>query len=230
MALHRQLSCSAVVIALATPTAACNPILGIESVDPAPPDAAPDARKPVPITLSQTSSSAITHGIGCEDSSNFTLENSFYRRFRLADYGATGAFLVKGLAFGVYSAQSNQTTKVQPLRLLVYEDTNPDSVELTRAQLRLHREALVMIPDTAMPANLRLEFTTPFEVPPGSLVAELRIESQAMRVLRIGVNIQGESASSYRRAPNCQQPEPAPLDSDPDYQGAALVLSVTGEG
>jgi hypothetical protein len=220
MRLPYHLLCCAIAIAAVAGGGGCNALLGIEDVVPQ-----------RTLTLSQTDSQSITRGMHCGDANGYTLENSFYRRFSLADYGAIDGFTVKSVEFGVYLTSSGVASQGQPLGIYIYNDASPASPTIDLSRLQQRGMVNVAIPDTATPKGLRYEFNPAVAVPGPGLVVELRVAATAlpMRKLEIGANLQPQAASAFRRAPACGDEVPVALDTIPNYAMAALVLSVTGD-
>lgn len=189
------------------------------------------------VTLSQTNSSAITDGIGCRtNTTNYILENSFYRSFALADYGVTGAFKVTKVSFGVGSATSGSTSQTQPADITIYAYTGTvASANLDLSKLVKKGFTSLQIRNTATPTSSPTVLDIPVDAQlaasDDNLVVELHVPdgTAAMNQMLFGVNRQGEMSSAYYRAPGCSHPDPVNLPAA-GLGNFALVLSVTGDG
>jgi hypothetical protein len=162
---------------------------------------------------------------------NATVEQSYYRRFHLPDYGVTGPFTVTGVTFGVQRADSGADSD-QPMTvrllgipagspLLLVNLTLRDSEDLSIADgdAGMHKSAsfseTISHPNTT---DLVLELHEPDGVPQD-------------HVLVFASNQTAESKTAYWRAPGCTGSEPKPLNS-PDFDifpPTHLVLFATGD-
>jgi hypothetical protein len=210
-----------------------------------PPDAnqidPPDANNtPQPVTLSQTTNTTITtmNSLACGNA-NYTVENHFYRVFKLSDFGITTSFHATHVDFGVEDATTTAGTQTLQVRLWTMTGATPLVANMTQ----LYGQN-VNVPSTASGTVVGVDLTMAggVLVPVGStLVVELFSagHSTTGNYFYPGSNALSETGPSYVRAP-----QPAPTGcgagSTPDLteitpysaiDGAAqvsLVLSVSG--
>lgn len=210
--------------------------------DPGAPDSAPqpiDAMTidaaPTMVTLSQTTATNIVtpNMLACSSNLNdvpqYTLENHYYRVFKLADFGISGTFTAKHIDFAIEQAETVAGSQTITLRLHTMTGTVPQVANMT-----LLYGQNVLINDTAS-MSMGVDLTSPVVVPAGStLVAEIfaPAHTAANNFFYPGSNTGGETAPGYVRAPGaspagCGINEPVTFSS---VGGASvhLLLSVTG--
>ena len=192
---------------------------------PGAPDAAPsapDARPAGPITLSQTTSDAITvDAAGCRNGLRENGENRYYRAFKLADHGVTGALAVSEVAFGVYRASSDLFSVSQPVAVRLHT-LSGDVVRADR--LTSLGEASVQVPDTSTATNVTVPITA--TVPAGAtLVVEVAVV-RSSHTFYLGANTGGESKPAYWTSAECSE-SMADLASQSDPPAHAQIR-VTG--
>jgi hypothetical protein len=205
----------------------------------APPDAvqpvdaaAPDASAGPLVTLAHSNTQSIRLGstVFCRKADIMPpvqADNSYFRVFRLADFGVEGDFEVADVQIGVESADAADGT--QPAQVFLY--TLAEGLPLERANLALVTMQSYQIPDqeasihtmpiaAVIPAGATL--VVEFFVPDGSLLDNRFF---------VGCNNDGEQDPSYIEAPSC--------DSVPDgivaltmagagFEGRAVILNVRG--
>ena len=208
------------------------PIDGPPPIDAPPPfDAAPIA-----VTLSQTTSAALTAGnsVACH-LNNITAENSYYRAFALSDAGLSDAFDINRVSIGIEQADAEVgTSQVAQLRIHSYTGARGGGT-MPLAAMTLVNAVNIQINDVASPGGV-VDFPITASIPAGgTFVVELAIpDSDADgnnqgNVMFIGSNTNGESHPAYLRAPSCDVNAPTRWDT----LGIAgltmhVVMSVTG--
>ncbi len=211
-----------------------------------PPDAnntvdPPDANnEPVPVTLSQTTNTTITtmNSLACGNA-NFTVENHFYRVFKLSDFGINTTFTATHVDFGVEDATTTTANQTLQVRLHTLSGATPTVAAMT---LLYGQNVTVSAANNLSVVGVDLTAPGGVVVPVGStLVLELFSAGHTVtgNYFYPGSNALPETGPSYVRAP-----QPAPngcgAGSTPDLSevtaysvidGAAqvsLVLSVSG--
>jgi len=232
--------------ACATAASSSDDVVGddapVPDADPNAPDSAPqpiDAMTidaaPQMVTLSQTTATTIVtpNTLACSSNLNdvpqYTLENHFYRVFRLSDFGVTGQFTARHIDFAIEDASTTAGSQTITLRLHTMTGTVP-----TVAAMTLLYGQNVLVNDATSTA-MGVDLTTPVVVPAGStLVAEIfaPAHSSMGNFFYPGSNTGGESGPGYVRAPGaspagCNINEPVTFASV-GGTGVHLILSVTG--
>ncbi|MEZ4400793.1 MAG: hypothetical protein R3B06_12280 [Kofleriaceae bacterium] len=198
---------------------------------PLPTDAPPPVDAPAvqTVTLSQSSSMAITalHTVACSNqTTGFTAENSYYRAFRLADFGVTNAFTATRVDVGIEQATGVGGSQSMQVKVYTVAGTFPAGV-LTQIAGQL-----VTVPDSATNTVMQIPLAPAGLAPAGStVVVEAFIpDGRAIgNVLYLGSNAAAESGPTYLRAPDCGSTQPQPISAlvSPDPQ-VHVVLTVTG--
>lgn len=242
----RRLSLAAV---LAMPLAACAsggaPQTGDDVVDP---DAAdnpddPDARPtidappaidaaPMAVTLTQSTAATITspNTVACASSDSiapdpdFTLENHFYRAFRLMDHGISGQFTATRIDLGIEQAETVAGQQTLTVRLHTAAGMFPGG-----ALTQLHTQSVVVtdVAATVMPITL----SAPVVVPPSSqLVLEVvgPAHATANNFFFPGSNTAGETRDSYIAAADCGIAAPVAFSTVDGTAVVHLVMTVSG--
>lgn len=196
---------------------------GVPPIDaPPPPIDAPPLQT---ITLSQGSSMAIVAGgsPSCNQS-NFTRDNSYYRVFRLADFGITRPFTAERVDFGVEEALAgagtSQTVQVR-LHRLAGTLLTANMTNVAGQNVQVNNGTGIVIPVALSPA--------PVLQPDATLVAEVFVPDglAASNTFFIGSNAAAETAPSYIRSTTCTIPEPQTMASI-SFPDAHIVLTVSG--
>ena len=170
------------------------------------------------ITVSQTASIAVVVGnsIAC-GSSGTTSENSYYRRFHLADFGITEPFDVFGVDVGIESAAGGADAS-QPLtiRLRDSNDFLSSPVATLNRTISDRLATVVNFPITARIAS-------------GDLIVEVLSPdgTAAGDSFLIGSNTAPETAPGYIRAPTCSVNTPSTTASL-GYPAMHIVIIVHG--
>jgi hypothetical protein len=162
---------------------------------------------------------------------NPTVEQSYYRRFHLPDYGVTGPFTVTGVTFGIQTADDGagggqpMTVRIEkiPARspLLLANLTLDDSEDFTIADSETGTIKTAVFSRTIAHPNttdLVLELYEPDGVPQNNKLV-------------FASNQTAETKTAYWRAPSCSHNEPTPLDSPEfdDFFPGHMVLFATGD-
>lgn len=206
----------------------------------------PDARVDAPmidapppqqtITLSQTGSQVVepASSIACaaNDGVNITAtrDNSYYRVFRLADFGVNRPFTPTMVSFGVEEATAPTGSQTVQVRLYTLNGAlntaNLTNIAGNNAVVANGNLTLVNVPISPAPV-----------VQPGAtLVAEVFSpdgDPQELgfgNVFFIGTNRQTETAPGYIRSQICDILQPTPYAGlgDPTFASIRLLLTVTG--
>ncbi len=162
---------------------------------------------------------------------NPTVEQSYYRRFHLPDYGVTGPFTVTGVTFGIQTADDGagggqpMTVRIEkiPARspLLLANVTLDDSEDFTIADSETGTIKTAVFSRTIAHPNttdLVLELYEPDGVPQNNKLV-------------FASNQTAETKTAYWRALSCSHNEPTPLDSPEfdDFFPGHMVLFATGD-
>jgi hypothetical protein len=197
------------------------------------PDASPIDAPPQQVTLTQTASLGITknNSFGCVES-GFTDQNSFYRVFKLADYGITTTLHVTQVDFGIQTAAAGGGTGSQPATVHIgtYAGT-PGGVTLDLSMVRAINSVDIQIPDGSA-TRMTVPITADI-APTTSMIAELAIPDGTAdgNEFFAGTNTDLERAPGYTLGPDCNFTQPTSMQSIADSKGFGtvhLVMSVTG--
>lgn len=192
-----------------------------------------DAGNPQQVTLSQTTSAAITpsHSFGCTTGTGLTRESSYYRVFTLADDGITTTFHVTQVDVGIQTALAGSGQKqAAKVRIGTYGVTTVEAT-LDLTQVRLITSADIQIPDGS---GTRMTVPIAGDIAPNArLIVELLIPdgTAAGNKFFIGTNALGEQKPGYTRSPGCGYPSPTTMFSVASDRGAGetdIVMTVTG--
>jgi hypothetical protein len=192
------------------------------------PDASPTGGT---ITLNQAGSNSIVVGnaVSCNDGSPFfdTAENSYYRAFKLSDYGVFGTFHTQHVDFGVETAAAGGASQSVTVNLYTYTGavgTTLDTTAMTKIG-----SSTVTVPDTTAGEMLTANITANAPAS-ATIVAEVFVPDGETvgNELFIGSNTGSETASGYIRAPACSTATPTELSSLGLSSQMTLILSVTG--
>lgn len=187
------------------------------------------------VDVRQMSDDTIVNGntLRCEQNAlgNYGLENSYYRRFHLPDYGVTGPFTVTGVTFAVDIA-SDGADAGQPVAVRIH--TLPAGSPLLLANLTLDDSEDLSIADSDAGTLKSAPFSSTVAHPNSTdLVLELFQPNGVAGSNRLvfGSNETTESRTGYWRAPDCSYFEPTPLNSS-DFDAFPLqhiILLATGD-
>lgn len=181
---------------------------------------------PQTITLSQSSSTAITalNSVACaNNTSGATRENSYYRVFRLSDFGVSTAFTAQRVDVGIEEADSLTGTQTIQVRLYTLNGgfTLPNLTAIAGQTVTIANTALSTTQVTLAPAGV---------APAGSTVVVEVFSPDGNtngNIFYPGSNAAAETGPSYIRAPDCGAAQPATFASLSQPQ-VHLVLTVTG--
>jgi hypothetical protein len=176
------------------------------------------------VRLEQTTNSDISPSLSlaCSDASS-TKENSWYRVFKLSDFGIDGAFTVHRVNFGVQTVIGEQRVKVSigtyagPAGSVELDLTKVDVLAMTTVHLRDGK---------AFDAQANFAGV---EIPAGAnLIVEVRSEGITPNgFFYLGATTASEMQPGYLRAPGCDTPNPR-MTSALGSLGTHLVISVSG--
>lgn len=162
---------------------------------------------------------------------NPTVEQSYYRRFHLPDYGVTGPFTVTGATFGIQRANDGAGAG-QPMTVRL--EKIPAGAPLLLANLTLDDSEDFTIADSETGTIKTAVFSRTIAHPNTTdLVLEL-FEPDGVpqdNVLVFASNQSAETRTAYWRAPGCTTSKPKRLNS-PDFDifpPTHLVLFATGD-
>jgi hypothetical protein len=182
----------------------------------------PDSASGAAITLSQSSSMAITAAtsVGCIQA-NSSRQNSYYRVFRLADHGIAKPFAARHVDFGVQDAVGAQTLGV---KLHVLAGT------FTLDHLSTVASKSVPVDSTASGTMITVMFDQDvmFSVN-DTLVAEVEVPDAAGTGNRflLGANREPETQPGYVRSPSCGTSTPTAFAAV-GFPDTHIVLTVGG--
>ena len=198
------------------------------------PDGSPFDAPPQQVTLTQTAINGITknNSFGCVQSSGVTLQNSYYRVFKLADYAITTTLHVTQVDFGIETAAAGGSAGSQPATVHIgtYAGT-PGAATLDLSMARMVNSMDIKIPDgdaTGMTVPITGDIA-----PTTSVIVELAIPdgTAAGNEFFAGTNTDVERAPGYTLGPDCQINSPTSMQSIADdnmFGTVHLVMSVTG--
>jgi hypothetical protein len=201
--------------------------------DVPPPDASLIDAPPQQVTLSQTASNAITmnNSFGCV-ASGITLQNSYYRVFKLSDHAITTTLHVTQVVFGIQTAAAGAGAISQPatVHLGTYGGT-PGGTTLDLSQVRVINSMTIKIPNgsaTAMTVPITADIA-----PTASVIVELAIPDGRAdgNKFFVGTNTDSERAPGYTLGPDCGITPPTSMQSiadDHSFGPVHLVMTVTG--
>ncbi|HRQ41014.1 MAG TPA: DUF4397 domain-containing protein [Chloroflexota bacterium] len=176
-------------------------------------------------TITHSASQNIVSGnsVSCNAGGLHT-DNSYIRRFNLADFGITDQFDVTEVSFGVELASG--ATGSQPITVNLYTWDPGDP--FTFANFTLVGTSSVDVPDQTLSI-----FTVPVagSLPPGStLVVEVFTPSgqAAGNSFFVGSNADGQTAPSYLAAAACGVVEPTDTAAI-GFPNMHIVMNVTGD-
>jgi hypothetical protein len=191
---------------------------------PAPPIDAPappiDAPGPTTtVTLTQSSSLAVTPATSVACSSG---ENSYYRVFRLADHGVTGALQVSRVDFGVQDATALLGS--QPVQVKLYALNGAFAL----ANLTLLGTTTITVAATAAGTVVAAPIGPAITAPAGAtLVVEVLAAGAFGNQFIMGANTAAETQPGYLRGPACGSAAPVTFASIA-FPDAHIVMAVTG--
>jgi hypothetical protein len=202
---------------------------------PATIDARPDAPNvdapPVDRTLKQTTVDTITvNNSQVCGNVNGTSENSYYRVFKLSDFGITTAFNVTAVSFGVENATAGGVATSQPVQVKLSNYTGSlAGTTLTTSALTLINAINISVDNVATPAITTTPITGIVPIG-GTLVVEIASPDGTAigNKFYLGSNAGGESAPGYLRAPACSNATPKKWTAVGVTSTMHLVISVTG--
>ncbi len=191
-------------------------------------DAPIDAPSTQTITLSQSSSNAITalNTVACYNATlGYTDENSFYRVFRLADHGVNTAFTATRVDFAIEEATANAGSQTVQVRVHTLNGA------FVRANLTTIAGQTVTVANQSL-TTMSVTLSPPGIAPAGSTIVLELFSPNGTTVGHAffpGSNAAAETGPSYIRAPGtgCAITEPATYASISNPQ-VHLVMSVTG--
>jgi hypothetical protein len=176
------------------------------------------------VRLEQTEGNDIAPALSlaCSDASG-TKDNSWYRVFRLADFGIGGPLTVYRVNFGVQTAIGEQRVKVA---IGTYAGHAGD-VELDTTKIDVLGLTTIDVPEGK--AYMAQANFAGIVVPAGSnLIAEVRTEGRGDGTyFYVGATTAQETIPGYLRAPTCDTPNPL-MTSALGYLRTHLVIAVSG--
>jgi len=184
---------------------------------PGSPDArpgSPDARPGAPDAATTSTEKLLTHSLSQSIESGVSLacfdegtgshrDSSYYRAFRLSDYGITGNFAVSQIQIGIETATSTGGT--QPITLRLHALSGP---------LALENLTLVATSTTAVVDQTFTVASFPHSgvfFPGETLVVEVFTPAGAGNQFFIGANAAGQTSPSYLMAEACGFAAPTDL-------------------
>ena len=191
-------------------------------------DAPIDAPSLQTITLSQASNPNVEPqaSVACtETATGVTRENSYYRVFRLADFGVTRPFTPSMVSFGVELATAGGGGPGQTVQVKLHTLNGPlqvASLVTVATNSALVPNSSISMVDVPIAPQPRLE-------PGATLVAEVFVPDAMPvgHILFVGANTGSETAPGYLRAPMCSLFEPTTY-ANVGFPAVRLLLTVTG--
>jgi hypothetical protein len=194
-------------------------------------DSAPDAAAVVEKTLSQNTSDQLTAGsMACALANpQRTVENSYYRVFKLADSGINDIFHVSKITYGIERASAAASLGgKQPAKIKLYNYTGGVGTTLEPAALISLNSLDIMIDDgAAVTRDVAISADVPAR---GTLVVELALPAPTLttgQVFFIGSNAAGESKPAFMKAPACNVTVPTSIATTV-FGGMDIYLTATG--
>jgi hypothetical protein len=176
------------------------------------------------VRLQQTENTDIAPSLSlaCSDADG-TKDNSWYRMFKLADFGIENTFTVHRVNFGVQTAIGDQRVKVS---LGTYAG-EAGAVELDTTKVDVLGLTTISVPEGK--AFMAQANFAGVEVPAGSnLVVEIHTEGRGEGAyFYLGATESQEMIPGYLRAPTCKTPTPT-MTSALGYLQTHLVIAVSG--
>lgn len=176
------------------------------------------------VRLEQTENSDIAQqlSLACSDDTG-TKENSWYRVFKLEDFGVDKTFHVHRVNFGVQTAIGEQRVKVS---IGTYAgnagavELDPTKIDVLALNTIPVREGTFYMAQAAFPDT---------EIPAGSnLVVEVKTEGISDGgYFYLGATTSTEMVPGYLRAPTCKTPNPL-MTSALGHTDTHLVIAVSG--
>lgn len=200
------------------------------------PDAAPLPDAPVgqqTVTLSQTNDTtvAVTE-FGCQQQGTFvTRANRYFRVFRLADHGVTGAFNVQRVTFYIdWTLSGTGATQPATINVGTYSGT-VGGTALDLAQITPLTSKDIQVPNgdatQGQPPPVVTDITA--TAPAGSnVIVELAVPDGLAdgNIFLVGYSAGGQTAPGYIAATECGNSQPLAITTLGETN--ALLLSVTG--
>ena len=180
-------------------------------------------------TLTHSVSQTITdlNSVACEQQFDIVSDNTFYRSFKLTDFGITGSYDISSVQYGI-EVMSGAPAAGYPISVSIYttSDDFPDD------------DLILVNQVTEMVTNQSLQLhTTPItaSIPAGAeFVVAIYVKSDVVAdggngqvTFQFGSNADGETAPSYLSAPKCGFDDPTEFEDlgRPDLH---LVMKVDG--
>lgn len=177
-----------------------------------------DAFSPL-VALSQTRGEAVAPGtsVVCyAPGAQSTRDGAWYRMFRLADHGVTGAFRVASVWFGTNGARGVRGVAV---RVGAYSGAL-GGVTIAAASISVLAEVTIDVPDGDLPARVAVPISA--RVPGGVLAVVVATPSlQGSGVFHLGATTAGETAPGYFGSSACSI---SPPESTVSLGGAGQIL------
>jgi hypothetical protein len=160
--------------------------------------------------------------LACSDP-NGTKENSWYRLFKLAEFGIDKPFAVNRVNFGVQTALGDQRVKVS---IGTYAGA-AGSVELDPAKIDVIGLTTIAVPEGKL-QMLQANFPSIMVAPDANLVVEVKTEGRGDGAyFYLGATDSPEMMPGYLRAPGCSTETPL-MTSALGYSQTHLLISVSG--
>lgn len=160
--------------------------------------------------------------LACSDPTG-TKENSWYRIFRLADFGVDKPFAVNRVNFGVQTAIGEQRIKVS---IGTYAGS-AGAVELDTTKIDMLGLTTIGVPEGKL-QTLQANFPGIYVPPDANLIVEIKTEGRAENAFfYLGATQSPEMMPGYLRAPTCNTTAPL-MTSALGYSQTHLLISVSG--
>lgn len=191
-----------------------------------------DAGQRVKLTQTASEDIALHNSFGCLRA-GFTLQNSYYRVFSLADFGITSTLHITEVDFGIQEAVAGHGAGSQPATVKLGSYGARPGSTLDLAQIAPIRSADIQIPD-----GTATHMTVPIaaDIPAGaSVIAELAIPDGFTQnhLFLVGTNTDTEQAPGYTFAPepDCMIDVPTSMQTIAEAKAFGtvhLVMTISG--
>lgn len=180
-------------------------------------------------TLSHSTTQDATIGsVACaNNTTGFTLANSYWRTYKPSNFGFTGSFTVRGAEFGWAFTDVGGTTPTINVNVNIYTTTGtfPSGTRTlvgTQVVAVGTAENLTVVP---------VMFTTPFEINSNNeIVVEINIPSGEVPIFnaRVAQNADGQDAPSYLSSPGCGNIPPTPISDLGAFPDSNIIVNLVG--
>ena len=181
-----------------------------------------------PIVMNQAMASNATGGRACVDASKFIGETSYFRAFKLADYGVHGAFSVTSVSFTVSERVIGTGFTRFPIDIGIYDYTGDitDTLDTTKMVLKKTASVDILATDPAV-KPVSYEQPLPADIAADAFVFKIHVQNYQAQMHKffLAVNQGGESQPGYVACGANAPKTPTALG----FPGDVLLMAVIGE-